>query len=530
MYLKGLYLSALLSVIGIGAIACTAEKPKVEVEEKTPEIVVYQKTLIPLDSLTVLAFFNTYPNLKKYESEVMKLYKKHNFTQVWNDGEGTIEFGNTLFTKYKNIETEGIKATFPYEEQLNSIFDDGIENTLSQADTDLMITSLFMFYEEKVVKGIDEKTTKSLEWLLPRKEVSYAAILDSTLLHPEAFNKDTRVMIDQYYKLRDVLQQYRSIEKNGGWNKIDLDPKLKEYKVGDTAAAILQIKERLFVTGDLKENNKINKFDAELLAAVNKYQVRNGKLVSQTISPKLIEEMNVPISDRIKTIMVNMERCRWMSPDIKDAREYLLVNIPAYRLTFVRDNKVALTSPVVVGKTMTKTVIFSGKMTNVVFSPYWNVPQSIINKEVKPGMAKNSNYLASHNMEWNGGNVRQKPGERNSLGLVKFIFPNSNNIYLHDTPSKSLFEKEDRAFSHGCVRVGKPRDLAIAILAEDPNWTPEKIDAAMHKGVEYSYPLKNKIPVYIGYFTSWVNDEGTIMFYDDIYKRDDRLAKLLFTE
>jgi len=142
---------------------------------------------------------------------------------------------------------------------------------------------------------------------------------------------------------------------------------------------------------------------------------------------------------------------------------------------------------------MNKTVIFSGKMSYIVFSPYWYLPTSIINKEVKPGMAKNKNYLAQHNMEWNNGNVRQKPGKRNSLGLVKFIFPNSNSIYLHDTPSKSLFENETRAYSHGCVRVGKPRDLAINILKEDKNWTPAKIDAAMNAGKENPYVLKKKI-------------------------------------
>jgi murein L,D-transpeptidase YcbB/YkuD len=194
---------------------------------------------------------------------------------------------------------------------------------------------------------------------------------------------------------------------------------------------------------------------------------------------------------------------------------------------FFRDGKIDFQSPVVVGTTMNKTVIFSGKMSYIVFSPYWNLPQSIIEKEVKPGIAKNRNYLANHNMEWNNGQVRQKPGVKNSLGLVKFMFPNSNNIYLHDTPSKSLFAKETRAFSHGCIRVGKPRDLALAILKNDKNWTPEKIDAAMHAGKENTYVLKNKIPVYIGYFTAWVDDKGEINFYDDVYQRDERLSNLI---
>jgi murein L,D-transpeptidase YcbB/YkuD len=532
MNYKGFYLTVLLTIIGIGAIACSAEKNESKgiKSEKTPETVVYQKSSVPIDSLSIVNFFITYPDLKKYESEVMKLYQKHNFTQVWHDSEGTIEFAHSLYTKSRNLDTEGVKYDFSYDTQITAIFDDQLENTLSQADTDLMITNLYMYCADKVVTGIGSETTKSLEWLLPHKEVSYATLLDSTLLHPEAIQNVPKVMIDQYYKLRDVLQKYRTIEKNGGWNVIDLDPKLKAYKIGDTATAIIQIKERLFITGDLKENNQTNIFDKGLLEAVKRFQKRNGNNLSDTITPQLINEMNVPVSERIKTIVVNMERCRWISPKLRDSREYVMVNIPSYRLTFIRDQKVALVSPVVVGKIMTKTVIFSGDMTNIVFSPYWNVPRSIINKEIKPGMAKNSNYLAQHNMEWNGGNVRQKPGPRNSLGLVKFIFPNSNNIYLHDTPSKSLFEKEDRAFSHGCVRVGKPRDLAIELLKEDPNWTPQKIDAAMNRGVEYSYRLKNTIPVYIGYFTAWVSDEGDLQFFKDIYKRDDRLAELIYSK
>jgi murein L,D-transpeptidase YcbB/YkuD len=185
---------------------------------------------------------------------------------------------------------------------------------------------------------------------------------------------------------------------------------------------------------------------------------------------------------------------------------------------------------VVVGKTLNKTVIFGADMRYIVFSPYWNVPRSIIKKEIEPAMAKDPNYLSKHDMEWNGGNIRQKPGPKNSLGLVKFLFPNSNAIYLHDTPSKGLFNEEKRAFSHGCIRVAKPKELANLILKDDKNWSPQKIEAAMNKGVESWYSLKTKIPVYIGYFTAWVDTDGNIQFYDDIYSRDERLAAILLEE
>jgi murein L,D-transpeptidase YcbB/YkuD len=142
-------------------------------------------------------------------------------------------------------------------------------------------------------------------------------------------------------------------------------------------------------------------------------------------------------------------------------------------------------------------------------------------------MKKDKNYLAKHNMEWNNGQVRQKPGRNNSLGLVKFLFPNSNNIYLHDSPSKSLYGKDSRAFSHGCVRVGKPKDLAIEVLRNDTAWTPKEIDAAMKAGTEKWVQLKDKIPVYIGYFTCMVDQNGEFNFYEDIYNMDERLYDIL---
>lgn len=482
-----------------------------------------------IDSVAIVSFYKSYPELKKYEEQTFSLYRKHNFNQVWFDEKGLVEFGNTLYSKYSDIEKEGLKVVFPYQKYLEGIFHDDIENSLSQEHTELMITNLYFFYADKVYNGLNSKVTTEMGWLLPRKQISYFNLLDSVMTNSKALDSK-KVLIAQYYKLRAFLEKYQKIEKDGGWNPIDLDPNLKSYKPGDSAKAIGQIRERLYITGDIKNNTKSTIYDQELAEGVSRYQVRNGFKSDKLILPKHIKEMNRPIADRLKQILVNMERCRWMSPEITNSYEYILVNIPSYNLTFIRDGKVALKSPVVVGKTMNKTVIFSGKMSYIVFSPYWYLPTSIIKKEVKPGMAKNKNYLEQHNMEWNNGNVRQKPGKSNSLGLVKFIFPNSNSIYLHDTPSKSLFENETRAYSHGCVRVGKPRDLAINILKEDKNWTPAKIDAAMNAGKENTYVLKNKIPVYIGYFTAWVDDDGQINFFDDIYQRDDRLAKLIFNE
>ncbi len=284
------------------------------------------------------------------------------------------------------------------------------------------------------------------------------------------------------------------------------------------------------MTGDISSDSKSTVYDNTLKDGILKYKSRNGFDSDATILPKHITDMNVPVGIRIKTIIVNMERCRWISPDITKSEELIVVNIPSYKLTYFKNQKPVLISNVVVGNTMNRTVIFSGMIRYVVFSPYWNVPKSILNKEILPGIEKDGNYLQKHDMEWHEGNVRQKPGVKNSLGLVKFLFPNSNNIYLHDSPAKGLYDKEDRAFSHGCIRVEKAKELANAILKNDSNWTSEKIAAAMNKGEESWYTLKSKIPVYIGYFTSWVDNDGAVHFYDDVYKRDNKLAKLLMTE
>ncbi len=489
-----------------------------------------QHSNLPFDSNFLNTFYRVFPELTRYKKEVVQVYRAHDYHYIWFDNSGVVEFGISLYNKAVDLNSEGISSQFPYQEDLDGVFGIDEELSLTSTETEIMLTNLYLFYAEKVINGVDEDSTMAIGWLLPRKQLSYTGLLDSIMLNPALLNRDDSALFIQYYKLRDVLKRYREIEKKGGWNTIDLDPKLTSYKPGDSAKAILQIRERLFVTGDIKQNNGSNLYDDELVAAVERYQLRNGYNSDKLIFPKHIREMNVPISERIKKIIVNMERCRWISPGFSRAQEYIVVNIPSFKLTMVRNGKNEFESPVVVGATMTKTVIFSGMLSYIVFSPYWNLPQSIINKEVKPGMKRNPHYLEKHNMEWNNGQVRQKPGKNNSLGLVKFIFPNVDDIYMHDTPAKSLFEREKRAFSHGCIRVGRPRDLAIEILKDDPAWTPVKLDAAMNAGKESTVVLKKKIPVYIGYLTAWVDMKGNINFYDDIYEMDDKLAELMIAD
>ena len=182
---------------------------------------------------------------------------------------------------------------------------------------------------------------------------------------------------------------------------------------------------------------------------------------------------------------------------------------------------------VVVGKSQHKTAVFNGDVKYVVFSPYWNIPASIMKNETLPGIRRNPKYLAQHNMEWNGNQIRQKPGPNNSLGLVKFLFPNSHNIYLHDSPAKSLFNETNRAFSHGCIKLAEQKKLASYLLRNDSTWNGATITSAMESGIEKTVTLRKTTSVFIAYFTSWVDKNGKINFRKDVYSRDSRMAKLI---
>lgn len=477
------------------------------------------------------SFFIKYPKLKKYQKEVEDLYKKKEYNLIWHDDKNISEFGALLYHKVNLLSEQGVKAEMPYMDLVDDVFNENVSNKLPKTETELLLSSMYVFYASNVYSGVDEQTLKKIGWYLPAKTISYDKILDSLMTDPNRLNKDENLLFGQYYKLQDALKKYRTIEKNNLWKKIDIDAATyKELKPFDSGTVIKQIRERLFVVGDLAQDSKSGIYDEEMMAGVLKYKKRYGLKLNYTFTKEHIDQLNEPISSRIRTIMLNMERCRWIPTKLAKADEYVMVNIPSFKLVYVKNGKYDLVSDVFVGTRMTETVIFSGNIDRIVFSPYWYVPASIIKNELKLKMAEDKNYLADHNMEWNGSNVRQKPGPQNSLGLVKFLFPNPNDIYLHDTPAKSLFDFEKRIFSHGCINVKEARQLAIEILKDYPDWPVSKIDQAMNGEKETTCMLKNKIPIYIGYFTAWVNDDGEIGFYPDVYDRDQRLDKLLYSD
>jgi murein L,D-transpeptidase YcbB/YkuD len=465
-------------------------------------------------------------------------YSGRHFAFAWFDRKGEIEQAGNLYNRIQNLPLEGLSVQVPYVKSLDSLMNDpGTKGHKAMLEKELLLTASYFYFAQKVWGGLDAKAIRKMDWFLPRKKVSYAAWLDHFLKTPGGFAEAGEPVYRQYGLLRGMLKRYSGIAREHTWAPLKGDK--KAYRPGDSARIIGDIRQRLRVLGDLAPApapapapagpaaaaNGLPTasaiFDATLENAVKHFQNRFGIKPDGIIGPEMIRELNVPIQKRIQQIGVNMERCRWLPDTVRGY--YLVVNIPEFRLHAYKGDSLLWDMNVVVGTSVYKTVIFSGNLKYVVFSPYWNVPPGIFRNETLPGIRKDKNYLALHHMEWYGNTVRQKPGPWNSLGGVKFLFPNSYNIYLHDTPAKSLFGENKRAFSHGCIRVADPGKLSLFVLQGDPGWDAQKVSEAMHRGREQYVTLKGNMPVFITYFTAWVDRQGNIQFRHDVYDRDTRL-------
>jgi murein L,D-transpeptidase YcbB/YkuD len=356
------------------------------------------------------------------------------------------------------------------------------------------------------------------------------SLLDSLIAKNGTKLEDWEPVNRFYPLLKNKLIAYYAIDKKGGWDSIIL--KNKAYKLGDSAVVVLALKKRLSITGDYAGEDTSLKFTDQLKQGLEHIQGRLGLNADGVLGKQVANAINVPVKDRIEQILINMERLKWMPNESSGTR--LVANIPEFTLHVFEGDKQAFSMKIVVGKAGHNTVIFTDSLQYVVFNPYWNVPESIVRNEILPAMRRNRNYLSRNNMEQTGVSnglpvIRQKPGAKNSLGRVKFIFPNNYNIYFHDTPAKTLFDLTDRAFSHGCVRLGQPEELADYLLKDNPEWPASKIHDMMVNGGKNTWvKLKNKIPVYLVYFTAWVTKDGTLNFRDDIYGHDSKMKELMF--
>lgn len=523
----------LISCIYFSTTSCHSGKTKKVVRDTSITYHTSYNNLF-LDSIQLQSFIDSNPDFQKFTAQYNDFYKQRNFEYAWFDSSGLAEqaanFMNLLNNSINHLHDSSL-----YNKKLNELYNEIIQHkekvsTQKILKTELLLTGQFFAYAAQNYKGSDIDAS-SLGWFIPRKKVNLTALLDSTIKYK---NGAAYIPLNnQYNLLENYLEKYISLQKIYPNDSLPYPNQL--LKLHQNNSLIPAIKDRLFLLGDLLLNDSTSLYDSSLLRAVKHFQKRMGLLEDGVIGRNMIEQLNVPIAVRIRQILINLERVRWMPAEIDS--NYIIVNIPEYKLHVYQNGKELFNMNVIVGKTTNNTVIFNGKLKYIVFSPYWNVPPSIVQKEIIPGMKKDPNYLAKNNMEITGTSnglpvVRQKPGPKNSLGLVKFLFPNNFDIYLHDTPNHDLFDATTRTFSHGCIRISNPKKFAQYLLRSDTAsvFTDKVIDSLMHLNKEKWVTLPEPLPVYIVYFTAWVDNKGQLNFRKDIYGHDAKMEEKLFTK
>ena len=465
---------------------------------------------------------------------IRNFYKSRNYQFAWFTENGIAEHTRTFWSLHNNYISDFGDTALKYKHlhrDISAIINEDTTAAISpmiRLQTELQLTKHFFEYSKNAYSGKVDPNT--LQWYIPRKKINEVALLDSFLSRDGKKLQDWEPVNRYYQILKKELIHYHIIEKAGGWYEISAD-KQKTFKPGETSLIIKAIKERLQISGDNTSIDTTSFYTPQLITAIKLKQRSFGLKEDGVINYAFIKELNVPVKERIRQLLINLERMRWVPQQSES--NMIVVNIPEFRLHVFEDSKKLFSMNIVVGKEANGTVIFTDKLKYVVFSPYWNVPPSIVRKEILPAIRRNGNYLSKMNMErtgYSGGLpvIRQKPGGSNALGKVKFIFPNSYNIYFHDTPSKTLFNQDKRAFSHGCIRLAEPEKFATYLLRGMPEWTTEAISVAMNASAEKWVPLNKEVPVFISYFTAWVDSEGLLNFREDIYGHDKKMAKQLF--
>ena len=490
---------------------------------------------------------------KKLWKLTQQFYERREHVPAWTKGSKPLPQISELIAALQTASEEGLDPQLYNVALLDQRRQEASKGLLTKkgfepteaGSLDVWLTYLYMKYTSDLADGLSDLAHADPRWQIRPEKFDPSTLLESALRENRVGASIAELMPGnpQYQALRKMLAAHRAQAAKGGWPAV---PGKTRLKPGQRAPAAAAIASRLSASGDFTGAVPAAggaAYTTDLQEAVKRFQRRHGLTDDGIVTPAVAAEMNVPIDQRIRQIEMNLERWRWLPRDLGE--RHILVNIPEYRLEVWEGSRVPLSMRVVVGKQDTQTPIFSDEMTHVVFSPYWNVPPTIAQGETLPEIMKDPGFLDRTNMEVldksgkpiepstidvadpTSYRFRQRPGAQNSLGLVKFMFPNQFNVYLHDTPADSLFARASRSFSHGCVRIENPLALAEYVLRDHSGWTREKIEEAMHAEEERTVKLKKAIPVYLGYWTARVSGDGTMQFRKDVYGIDNRLTALL---
>lgn len=506
------------------------------------------------------------------KSTVKSFYQNRGYTYFW------FKNGFKISSQVKSLISAIKKAPDEALDNLQRYHKDEIDSMISTIDNDsyessekellfktldILLTDAFLTLASDLdtgtldysklqskIKTRSANTNIGYKWSMKKANTDYNSLLvslhSSNTIDSGLYNLVNYSMV--YNRLKDAYSKYKDIVTNGGWGKI---PRGKVIKYGSKGKRVDALAKRLSLSGDLTNYiTPYNKFDKNLKEALKNYQKRMGLWTSGKLTPKTRKSLNISAKAKLRLIQLNLDKSRWESVGMNG--RFIFVNIPDFMLRFFDGDSAILANRVIVGKKKNPTPIFSSSMSYVVLNPTWTVPNSIIVNEMLPklqedpsylnpaefdifnGWGKNRANLDPYSVDWSQYNKNSKvpyafvrrSGKGNPLGVVKFMFPNNNAVYIHDTPTKHLFKKRIRAYSHGCIRLHTPKNLLKLLTNEYMTTDYSSVTSRLKKGKLNSLRLNQNIPVYIRYYTVFVTDDGTIKFSHDIYGYDKTLLKL----
>ncbi|CCU78053.1 hypothetical protein HSACCH_00366 [Halanaerobium saccharolyticum subsp. saccharolyticum DSM 6643] len=502
-------------------------------------------------------YFPEDENVRFYQ-ELIEFYDQRHYRSIWFEGEEFKRDPEPLLKEIKNSYFEGLNPSDYHLGLIETCID---ESTLFSADClnkravlDILLTNAYLSLASDYLNGkidaeiiIDDYNyeaeslgSQKLLSHLTDKEINMRRVIKSQL--PKTEN---------YKELKKQLAFYRDSGQIESWPQIETGEILAIEARGNRVA---QLVENLSAKNYLNANNleAKNYFSQEVKRAVRRFQLDHGLKSDGIVGKKTIKALNITLDHRIKQLIINMERWRWLPENL--GSRFIYVNIADYNLKLYEDDQVIMEMKTIVGKEQRSTPVFSDTIKYLVINPYWYVPKSIAVKDKLPLIKEDYNYLEENNyslFKYTGNNklekidpakvdwseidkdnfnylLRQNPGDQNALGRVKFMFPNKFSIYLHDTPGRYLFSENERGFSSGCIRIEKPIDLAEYLLDDQEKWNREKIKKEMTKDKEKIVYLNDPIKIYLQYNTAWVDSLNNLNFREDIYSRDQKIMEEYF--
>lgn len=491
--------------------------------------------------------------------EVYPFYAQRQFAPVWSENEKLTELAYELRFEIRQSRYDGLKPS-DYHLPLIETFFEAIEKKVASGifgssteliELEILLSDAFFALAEDLDIGKVDPSRLKASWGIPRKSKSQAY---EQLLEEAWRRKELRSSLEALYPKNPSYQKgkllLRQLEDRSKSNSISWKPVKTDQSLhlGESSGILPEIRNRLafwgYTSGANPNESKV--YDSLFWNQVITFQKDRGIFEEGVIGSATLMLLNESPEQLMDKIKVNLERMRWVPAEFFE-KEAILVNIPSFRLVYHSGVDTLFTTKVIVGTVTHPTPVFTALMSYLVLSPYWNIPPSIARNETLPAIRRNSGYLQQNDMEvvnaggqavalsqvnWNAKPfpylIRQKPGASNALGQVKFMFPNPFNVYLHDTPNKHLFDREQRTFSHGCIRMQHPQDLAKLLLNSEKGWTNERLLTAMGAGKEEVVTLSRKIPVGIFYFTFWAEEGEKPRFFVDVYNRDEEVLSLLF--